>query len=164
MGNCVSMTYVFFGCNALQTVTGLNLANSKYITLLFYKCQAITKLPAMCVSQVIEAIQTFYDCATLRTLGTENVPDADGNLVAPWQFKVSVDFGDCPLDKTSIECVMTNIQTVTTTQTLEISKTSALNICGQTDRYYDYTSDAHYQEMMKICTDKGWMVAVNSSY
>ena len=164
MANCRSMSNAFDGCEALQAVTGIDLAGSEYIHALFRKCSSLTSLSAMCVSQVVDASMAFSECATLSTLGTENVPDADGNLVAPWQFKVSIDFGHCPLDKASIECVMNNIQTVTTTQTLKISKTSALNICGQTDKSYDYTSDTHYQEMMKICTDKGWTVAVNSSY
>lgn len=162
--NASDVSELFLDCEALTSVGSIRLGKATAVWYMFHGCKRLTQIPPIDVKSATQCMWMFDYCEHLTTLGTENVPDADGNLVAPWQFKVSVDFGDCPLDKTSIECVMNNIQTVTTTQTLTISKTSALNIRGQTDKSYDYTSDAHYQEMMKICTDKGWTVAVNSSY
>ena len=155
---------MFYFCQALTSVPQLDTSKGTDFGRMFSACKALTSVPQLDTSKGTYFPEMFSGCTSLTTLGTDSVTDADGNTVAPWRFKVSIDFGYCPLDKTSIECVMNNLQTVSSTKTLTISKTTALNICGHTDKSYDYTSDTHYQEMMKICTDKGWKVAVNSRY
>ena len=152
---------MFKNCSSLTSVPLLDTSNGTNFSYMFSGCKALTSVPQLDTSNGTNFSYMFFLCTPLTSLGIDSLTDADGNTVKPWQFKVSVDFGYCPLDKASIECVMNNLQTVSSTQTLTISKTTALNICGQTDKSYDYTSDAHYQEMMKICTDKGWTVAVN---
>ena len=162
--NCTDFSYMFSGCQALTSVPQLDTSKGTTFRSMFNNCEALTTIPPLDTSNGTECRFMFDACRSLTSLGTDSLTDADGNLVKPWQFKVSIDFGYCPLDKTSIECVMNNLQTVSSTQTLTISKTTALNICGQTDKSYDYTSDTHYLEMMSVCTSKGWKVAVETSH
>ncbi len=131
-----NLKYCFRYCSRLTT---LNLpdgfgAKATDISYCFYNCTRLTtlNLPDGFGAKAENLKSTFSSCRALTTItGNPN-------------FKVSVDFSNCPLTTDSAMVIINGLQTVTTAQTLTLNATT---LAALTD------------EQKAVATAKGWTLA-----
>lgn len=146
----LGMSYLFNDCTNLTTISNLNFIYSDtnsaevYIYRMFANCSSLTSIPDLNFGIGAATSGGYGDefdgCTSLTTF-TDNPYAPEGSR---WQFNDSINFGDCPLDKTSILKVFNGLQTVSG-KTITISST--------TNGYLSATDKA-------IAEGKGWTVAV----
>ena len=131
------------GLYLLEKVPSLDTANCTNMNSMFYGCKALKSLPDLNVGKVTDAENMFYGCTKLTTF-TENTQNYFKDKI--WQFKVDINFGDCPLDRDSILKVFNHLQ----------------NVEGKTITISPLTNAYLSNEDKAIATDKGWNVNIKT--
>ena len=135
------MSNMFNNCISLTTIPSLDTSSVIDMEEAFGGCSSLTSAPDLNLSKSNTTMGYFFPSCTKLTTLTDNTYAPAGQR---WQFKYNADFGDCPLNKTSILKVFNGLQTVTG-KTITISSTTN-----------GYLSDSD----KSIATSKGWTIKV----
>jgi surface protein len=135
-----STAYMFQSCSNLTSLntSGLRLysmVNTKYM---FANCSSLATLDlsGMSMSSVTDATNMFYNCTALT------------DFIAPKNIKVSIDFSNCTnLTYDSLVSIFNNLATVTSTQTITISRASFTKIMND--------------GCIAAAGDRGWSLSIN---
>ena len=139
-----NLTGCFYGCINLGYSGGLTLPAgcgivATVIDYCFENCVSLNllSLPDGFGKEAIRLVDCFLGCNFLTTI--------TGNP----QFKVSVDFSDCPLDNDSATRIVNGLQTVTETQIITFSDTTKTSL----------TEAGLLDGLVETASNKGWTLA-----
>ena len=161
-----TMFYNMFGnCPSLTSIPDLDTSNGTNLGCMFENCTSLTSIPDIDTSSSLSYNQIFNGCTNLTSIpdlninanasigralfgGCTSLTTLRDNPYAPegsrWQFKESISFNACPLDRASILKVFNGLATVSG-QSITISST--------TNGYLSADDKA-------IAENKGWTVMV----
>ena len=103
--NVTDMSYMFYGCNALTTISEMDTSNVTNMYNMFYNCSKLTTIPELDTGNVTSMYNMFYNCSKLTT-----IPEIDTSKVT----NMSSMFNNC--------YVLTTIPKINTGNVINMSK------------------------------------------
>lgn len=150
--NVTSMSQMFYQCSNLKTIPYFNTSNVTLMTQMFYDCSNLVSIPALDTSKVTLMDFMFYGCKDLTSvpaLNMRNVHSMKNIFFKCWGLKsvdmygmqISFSVDGTQLDAAALNKLFSNLATITTSQTIDITGTPGASTCDRS-----------------IATAKGWSV------